>query len=60
MDATDGRILRILSVSGRTSFTDLADATGLSVSAVHQRVRRLESRGVIRGYAATPTPSGCR
>lgn len=34
------------------SFTDLAKETGLSVSAVHQRVRRLEQRGVIKGYAA--------
>jgi Lrp/AsnC family leucine-responsive transcriptional regulator len=34
------------------SFTDLARETGLSVSAVHQRVRRLQKRGVIRGYAA--------
>lgn len=32
------------------SFTDLAKETGLSVSAVHQRVRRLERRGVIRGF----------
>ena len=32
------------------SFTDLGRATGLSTSAVHQRVRRLEQRGVIRGY----------
>ena len=34
------------------SFTDLGRETGLSVSAVHQRVRRLEQRGVIGGYAA--------
>ena len=34
------------------SFTDLGKATGLSTSAVHQRVRRLQDRGVIRGYAA--------
>ena len=34
------------------SFTDLGKATGLSTSAVHQRVRRLEQRGVIKGYAA--------
>lgn|SRR5690554_5368572 len=34
------------------SYTDLGKATGLSTSAVHQRVRRLEERGVIRGYAA--------
>jgi Lrp/AsnC family leucine-responsive transcriptional regulator len=34
------------------SYTDLARATGLSTSAVHQRVRRLEQRGVITGYNA--------
>lgn len=34
------------------SFTDLGRATGLSTSAVHQRVRRLEQRGIIRGYSA--------
>ena len=32
------------------SYTDLGKATGLSTSAVHQRVRRLEQRGVIKGY----------
>ena len=35
------------------SFTDLGKGLGLSTSAVHQRVRRLEERGVIKGYAAT-------
>lgn len=34
------------------SFTDLGRSTGLSTSAVHQRVRRLEQRGVIRRYTA--------
>lgn len=34
------------------SFTELARQAGLSVSAVHQRVRRLEQRGVVKGYAA--------
>ena len=34
------------------SYTDLGRATGLSTSAVHQRVRKLEERGVILGYAA--------
>ena len=34
------------------SYTDLGKATGLSTSAVHQRVRRLEQRGVIKGYTA--------
>ena len=39
------------------SFTDLARQTGLSVSATHQRVRRLERRGMIRGYAAVINPA---
>ncbi len=52
----DRQILRHLSTDGRMSFTDLGKATGLSTSAVHQRVRRLEQRGVIRGYAAVIDP----
>jgi Lrp/AsnC family leucine-responsive transcriptional regulator len=48
----DRQIVRLLAKDGRMSFTDLGKSTGLSTSAVHQRVRRLEKRGVIRGYAA--------
>jgi len=48
----DRQILRLLTDDGRMSYTDLGKATGLSTSAVHQRVRRLEQRGVIRGYTA--------
>ena len=52
MEELDRRIVRTLVRDGRASFTELAKVTGLSVSAVHQRVRRLEQRGVIRGYVA--------
>ncbi|MDQ1746455.1 MAG: Lrp/AsnC family transcriptional regulator, leucine-responsive regulatory protein [Frankiaceae bacterium] len=52
MEDLDREIVRLLAHDGRRSFTDLAKDTGLSVSAVHQRVRRLEKRGVIRGYGA--------
>jgi Lrp/AsnC family leucine-responsive transcriptional regulator len=52
LEPIDRAIARELSADGRCSFTDLAERVGLSVSAVHQRVRRLEHRGVIRGYAA--------
>jgi Lrp/AsnC family leucine-responsive transcriptional regulator len=52
LEAIDRAIARELSADGRCSFTDLAERVGLSVSAVHQRVRRLEQRGVIRGYSA--------
>ncbi|MEP6527167.1 MAG: Lrp/AsnC family transcriptional regulator [Nocardioidaceae bacterium] len=56
MEDTDREILQALSVDGRMSFTDLAEQVGLSVSAAHQRVRRLEQRGVIRGYSAAVDP----
>jgi Lrp/AsnC family leucine-responsive transcriptional regulator len=52
VEETDRAILSALAGDGRQSYTDLADKVGLSVSAVHQRVRRLEQRGVIRGYTA--------
>ena len=52
MEDLDRRIVGLLSQDGRMSFTDLGKATGLSTSAVHQRVRRLEERGVIKGYRA--------
>ena len=45
-----------LSRNGRMSFTELARQAGLSVSAVHQRVRRLETDGVITGYVALCNP----
>jgi len=52
MEDVDRRICLLLTQDGRMSFTDLGKETGLSTSAVHQRVRRLEQRGVIRGYGA--------
>lgn len=52
LDPTDRRIVALLVSDGRSSFTDLARDTGLSTSAVHQRVKRLEQRGAIAGYAA--------
>jgi Lrp/AsnC family leucine-responsive transcriptional regulator len=52
LEPTDRAILRELVRDGRCSFTELAERVGLSVSAVHQRVRRLEQRGAVHGYAA--------
>lgn len=57
LDELDGRLLRLLVRDGRRSYTDLAKDTGLSTSAVHQRVRRLEQRGVITGYTARVDPT---
>lgn len=56
MEDIDRRLVELLTADGRMSFTDLGKETGLSTSAVHQRVRRLEKRGVIRGYRAVIDP----
>ena len=58
LEGTDRRILELLAADGRMSFTDLGKATGLSTSAVHQRVKRLEQRGLITGYGATISHEG--
>jgi Lrp/AsnC family transcriptional regulator, leucine-responsive regulatory protein len=48
----DMQIVEALQADGRMSYTDLGKVIGLSTSAVHQRVRRLEERGVLRGFRA--------
>ena len=53
VESKDRLILSLLAVDGRMSYTDLGKATDLSTSAVHQRVKRLEHRGLIKGYGAT-------
>ncbi len=58
VEPTDRRILELLAADGRMSFTDLGKATGLSTSAVHQRVKRLEQRGLITGYGASLDHAG--
>jgi Lrp/AsnC family leucine-responsive transcriptional regulator len=55
-DDTDRVIAGALIADGRSTLKSLADATGLSVSAVQARVRRLETDGVIRGYTALIDP----
>jgi Lrp/AsnC family leucine-responsive transcriptional regulator len=52
VEDVDRRIVELLSEDGRISYTDLGKALGMSTSAVHQRVRRLEQRGVVTGYTA--------
>ncbi|MGV0810277.1 Lrp/AsnC family transcriptional regulator [Mycolicibacterium setense] len=56
LDDTDRILVRELVADGRATLAQLAAAAGLSVSAVQARVRRLESRGVVTGYAARLNP----
>lgn len=50
VDAVDILILKILQVQGRTKRNELAEHVKLSIPAVSERLRKLEERGVIRGY----------
>lgn len=52
LDATDRQILHRLQGDGRLSNVALAEAIGLSESPTFRRVRQLEERGLIAGYAA--------
>jgi len=52
LDATDRRILRLLSADGRSSYQAIADEVGLSRPAVMERVKHLEESGHITGYGA--------
>ena len=51
IDSIDRLILNELQSDGRVSHAELADRVGLSTSACHRRVRRLEADGIIAGYA---------
>jgi Lrp/AsnC family leucine-responsive transcriptional regulator len=51
-DPIDLQIAAALVADGRRTLKTLGEITGLSVSAVQARVRRLEASGVIRGYTA--------
>ncbi len=55
-DDIDRVIASALVADGRTTLKTLAGRTGLSVSAVQARVRRLEANGVIGGYSALIDP----
>lgn len=56
MDDIDRSIVAALVADARTSYAELARLVGLSAPSVHDRVRRLERAGVIRGYAADVAP----
>lgn len=52
LDRLDRRILGALVVDSTRSYADLGQEVGLSAPAVHERVKKLKARGVIKGMAA--------
>jgi Lrp/AsnC family leucine-responsive transcriptional regulator len=57
IDTTDREILRIMQSDARISNAALARRLGLAPSGVLERVRKLEARGVIRGYGVRIAPA---
>jgi Lrp/AsnC family leucine-responsive transcriptional regulator len=56
LDDRDLDIVAALQEDARATYADVASRVGLSASAVHDRVRKLEQQGVIRGYSAMVDP----
>lgn len=52
IDRTDLKILSILQNKGRSRLADIAEEVDLSAPAVMERVKKLESGGIIKGYQA--------
>ncbi|WP_106753630.1 Lrp/AsnC family transcriptional regulator [Pannonibacter carbonis] len=59
LDTKDRQIIRALQEDGRLTNQDLAEKVNLSPSPCLRRVRLLEERGVITGYAAKVDPAAC-
>src|SRR6188472_2574263 len=57
LSENDARVLEILQQQGRRSYADLGSDLGMAAPSVHERVKKLEARGVIRGYAADVDPA---
>lgn len=56
ISTNDARILGVLQRDGRRAYADLGADVGMSGPSAHERVKKLEARGVIIGYAALVDP----
>jgi Lrp/AsnC family transcriptional regulator, leucine-responsive regulatory protein len=52
VDGLDIKILKILQEQGRTKRNEIAEAVGLSIPSVSERLHKLETRGILEGYYA--------
>lgn len=57
MDRSDGKIIAFVQGNGRASLAEIGAAAGLSVSAVNERLRKLQASGVLRGWRADVDPA---
>jgi Lrp/AsnC family transcriptional regulator, leucine-responsive regulatory protein len=56
LDDIDSKALTTLTADARVSWADLGAALGLSAPAAAERVRKLQERGLVRGFTAVVDP----
>ena len=52
LDDLDIKVLKVLQKEGRTKRNELAEAAGLSIPAISERLHKLEEKKIIEGYYA--------
>jgi len=57
LDGIDFQILRMLQEDSRTSYRKIADALGIAVGTVHNRIKRLEDEGIFKAYTVIVDPT---
>jgi Lrp/AsnC family leucine-responsive transcriptional regulator len=57
IDPIDAKIIDILQRDGRTSYAEIGAEVGMSGPSAHERVKKLEARGILRGYMAQVDPA---
>ena len=57
IDAIDAKILEVLQENARVSLSELSKRINLSLSAASERLKKLESSGIIKQYTAILDPS---
>ncbi len=56
IDTIDRKLLDLLQCNARISNAEMAAQVGLTVSSVHERVKKMERNGIIKGYVAVVDP----
>ena len=60
MDSIDAKILEVLQQNCRISLSDLSKRVNLSVSAVSERIKKLDNSGIVEEYTAIINPRAMR
>lgn len=56
MDEIDTKLIELIQIDCRSSYGELGASVGLSVSAVNERLKKLQAQGIIRGWRGVIDP----